>query len=376
MAALGPKLWASSLQRALPWVDRTSARLSANIPVVEAALARLDPTLSLRAIRARVVAVHEETHDVKTYVLRPNARFGTFRPGSYVTLHLSINGRPVRRTYSLSSAPSRDGLLAITVKRVPGGLVSNWLADTLVPGDVLELTGPQGQFVLPSQPVRKLLMISAGSGITPVMSMLRHLVNLDSKSEITFVHFARSPRDLIFGRELTELAERLPNLRVVTCVEEANESWTGLRGRFTSDMLDEVAPEFRTMDSFLCGPSPFMKAVMQAFERAEADLSKLRYELFSPEFDVSAVLDRAQVVRFAKSNVEALSNRPLTVLAEAEARGVQIESGCRAGRCGTCRCRKKRGRVVNMVTGATSGDGEEMIYACVSVPQGTVEVDL
>jgi ferredoxin-NADP reductase len=367
------------LGRARPWIDRASSRLSANVPVLEAVLGKLDPTLSLHRILARVVAVRDETHDVKTYVLKPNARFGTYLPGSYVTVHVTIAGRPAQRSYSLSSAPEGDGLIAITVKRVPGGLVSNHLADVLAPGHVLELGAPEGQFVLRTvqgKPADKLLMLSAGSGITPVMSMLRHLVARGSTSEVTFVHFARTPEDVIFGRELERISERAPSVKVVLCVEQPDDAWTGLSGRFSKTLIESVAPEFRSTETYLCGPSGFMKVVMQTFEGAEADLSKLRFERFSTEFDASAFLEHSQTVRFLRSGVEALSNRPLTVLQEAEAQGLRVDSGCRAGTCGTCRCKKRKGVVFNTATGQESSAGEEMIYPCVSVARGTVEVEL
>src|SRR5690348_9160270 len=178
-------------RRTAGWIDRASCRFNANVPALESALARLDSTLSLRRILARVVEVREETHDVNTYVLKPNARFGTYRPGAYVTVHVTIDGRAVQRAYSLSSPPGDDGLISITVKRVPGGVVSNHLARVLSKGDVLELSAPCGQFVLGSEPKAPLLMISAGSGITPVMSMLRHVVRHGSDTEVTFLHFAR-----------------------------------------------------------------------------------------------------------------------------------------------------------------------------------------
>jgi ferredoxin-NADP reductase len=350
--------------------------MTANVPAVEAFLGKLDPTLSLHRILARVVAVHDETHDTKTYVLEPNARFGTFRPGAYVNVHVVIGGRKVTRSYSLSSAPSGEGHIAITVKRVAGGLVSNHLADVLSSGDVLELSEPSGQFLLAPKVAEKLLLISAGSGITPVMSMLRHLVSENSRAEITFLHFARSPRDVIFGRELERIAKRLPNVRVVVCVEEGCDGWGGETGRFREELLARALPEFRDVDTYLCGPAPFMRVVMKTFESAGADLSKLRYERFGADFDASAFLEHVQVVKFVRSGVEALSNRPLTVLQEAEARGVRVEAGCRAGTCGTCRCKKKSGVVFNTATGMESGDGEEMISPCVSIARGTVEVDL
>lgn len=363
-------------RRAPAWVDRASSRVSANVPVLEAVLGRFDPTLSLCRILARVVEIREETHDVKTYVLSPNARFGTYRPGAYVTVRLTIDGRAMERAYSLSSPPGKDGLITITVKRVPGGVVSNHLADVISKGDVLELGAPAGQFILGAEPKTPLLMISAGSGITPVMSMLRHLVRSGSQTAITFLHFARTPKDVIFDRELADIAAHAPHVKVVVCVEEADEPWTGLRGRFDSSLLESVLPDFTSVDTYLCGPSGFMRAVMQALETAGADLSRLRYERFNSEFDASAFLTHSRLLRFTRSGVEALSNRPLTVLQEAEAHGVRVTTGCRAGTCGTCRCRKRKGVVLNTATGALSGDGEEMIYPCVSVAQGSIEVDL
>jgi ferredoxin-NADP reductase len=365
-------------RRAHPWLDRASARLNANVPLLEAALARVDATLSLHRVLARVVAVHDETHDVKTFVLEPNARFGTFVPGSYVSVHVTVDGRRLQRSYSLSSAPGGTGQIALTVKRVPGGLVSNHLHDRLRPGQVLELSAPSGQFLLraPEPTGGKLLMLSAGSGITPVMSMLRHLLAQGSSAEITFVHFARTPSDIIFRSELERIAKTASNLKLVFCVEQPDESWRGESGRVSGEFLEGAAPHLRDSDTYLCGPSGFMRAVIEAFERADADLSRLRFERFTNDFDASLFQGHVHTIRFARSRVEALSNRPLTILQEAEARGVRVETGCRAGTCGTCRCKKRSGVVFNTATGEESGPGEEMISPCVSIARGAVEVDL
>ncbi|HVU02932.1 MAG TPA: iron-sulfur cluster-binding domain-containing protein [Polyangiaceae bacterium] len=369
------RLLRPGLGQATSLLDRATSRVRADVPVLETLLSRLDPKLSLHRILARVVEVREETHDVKTFVLSPNARFGTFRPGAYVMVGVTVAGRVVQRAYSLSSAPGDDGRISITVKRVPGGVVSNHLADEIRAGDVLEIGAPAGQFLLGSEAPR-LLMISAGSGVTPVMSMLRDLVRRGSPSKITFLHFARTPADVIFGRELAAIAERMANVEVVLCVEEADSSWTGLRGRFSPELLAAAAPDFAGAETYLCGPPGFMRVVMQTLEQSGADLSKLRYERFSSEFDASTFLTEARVLRFTRSGVESLSNRALTVLQEAEARGVRVDTGCRAGTCGTCRCKKRKGVVLNTATGALSGEGEEMIYPCVSVAQGALEVDL
>lgn len=361
------------------WLDRGAAQIEADVPLLEAVLAKVEPTLSLRAVRARVVRVVDETADTKTFWLRPNARFGAYRPGSYVSISVAIDGEQVTRNYSISSGPRADGLIAITVKRVEGGRVSNWLADQVRSGAVLELSPASGSFLLPEELPSKLLMVSAGSGITPVMSMLRSLVARNAPCQVTFVHFARTPRDIIFREELDRIAREATNVHVELCVESCapeDAGWSGGRGRVTEQLLAAVAPDFASADTFLCGPPGFMRAVMQIYERSGADLSRLRYERFNCDFDASAFLDRVQLLRFIRSATENISTQPRTVLQQAESAGLRVPSGCRAGNCGTCRCRKTRGVVVDITTGLASGDGEEFIYPCVSVAQGTVEVDL
>jgi ferredoxin-NADP reductase len=374
------RLWASVAQRVVPRLDRASVRINADVPVLEAAFARLHPTLSLRFVRARVEAIDDETHDTKTYWLRPNARFGTFRAGAHVTLQLRIDGRTVERTYSLSSAPRADGLISITVKRVAGGHVSNWLADTLRPGHVLTLGAPCGEFVLPPVLPRKLLMISGGSGITPVMSILRKLIADAALCDVTFLHFARTPRDIIFRDELERIAQRCPNVRIAFCVEAGGgmpeDDWAGARGRFCAELLAENAPEFRTLDTYLCGPPAFMRCVVQTLEREHADLSKLRYERFTTEVDASMFSDQVTRLRFVRSGFESVSNQPRTILEHAESAGLTPAFGCRAGNCGTCRSRKLSGVVVDVTTGLASEPGEQFIYPCVSVARGSVEMDL
>jgi ferredoxin-NADP reductase len=363
-------------RRALPLLHRVTSSVTADVPLLEASLAKLDPTLSLRHIRARVVAVRPETHDVNTYVLRPNGRFGSFRAGAYVTLHLTIAGQRVDRNYSLSSAPGDDGLVSITIKRVPGGLVSNHLADTVRKGSVLELSAPTGKFLLPAQVPDKLLLISAGSGITPVMSILRALLASRAATQISFLHFARSPQDVIFHDELARIAARHDNVKLTLCVERADSTWSGAEGLFSPCLLERVEPDFRTLETYLCGPGGFMKAVMQTLEGKDADLAKLHYERFSLDFDVSAFLEQSQLVRFVKTGVESLSTGPLTILDQAEKHGVRLPSSCRMGVCGTCRTTKLKGVVVDVTTGATSSAGEELIYPCISVARGAVEMSL
>jgi ferredoxin-NADP reductase len=360
-----------------PRLDRATTGVRTNVPALETLLGWVDPVLSLHATRARVVRIVDETHDTKTYWLRPNARFGAFRPGMHVDVRVRVGSQLLERTYSLSCAPRDDGLIAITVKRVSGGHMSNWLADTLRPGDVLELSQAKGKFVLPPALPPKLLMLSAGSGITPLMSMLRQLVADGASCDVVFVHFARSPRDIIFRDELLRIADRCPNVHLTLCTEVSDSSWTGAVGRISEPLLRAATLDFAALDTFLCGPAAFMQAAIKLLESAGADLSKLRYERFNNDFDVSQLLGQSQhVLRFVRSQTERIVERPRTVLEEAEQAGVAIPSGCRAGNCGTCRSRKTRGVVVDITTGRESGPGEEFFFPCISVARGTVEIDL
>jgi ferredoxin len=160
------------------------------------------------------------------------------------------------------------------------------------------------------------------------------------------------------------------------CVEEADATWEGARGRFSEDLLSTACPSFRDIATYLCGPAGFMKQVMQTLEQSGTDLSKLRYERFGVEFDATEVLPDAQLVRFVRSGTECLASRPRSILDEAERLGIAVQSGCRAGNCGTCACRKIRGVVVDVTTGRESGPGDETIFPCISVPRGTVEIEL
>ena len=368
--------WALLRRAVVPALDRLCAALDADIPWLEELLSRVEPTLSLSQVRARVVQVRAETHDTTTYVLRPNARFGSYRAGAHLLVTAHSEHGPIQRAYSLSSAPDQSGVVSITVKRVPGGVLSNWLADHVQPGHVLTLGQPTGHFVLKSPLPSRLLLISAGSGITPMMSMLRDLARGSERPEVTFMHFARSPRDVIFAAELEKLADSMPNLRLFTCVEESDAQHRTLVGRFTRELLAQAAPHVLDSEVYLCGPAGFMEAVMGALEDQGMDLGRVHHEAFSPEFALARVARGAQLVRFTRSGLESLSNRPRTLLEQAESAGLKLEYGCRNGVCGTCRCTKRSGVVVHVTTGEVSHEGEQTIYPCVSVARGTVELDL
>ena len=230
--------------------------------------------------------VHDVTHDVKTFLFEP-AQPALFHhePGQFITLQLQIDGRFVSRCYTISSPPTRPHLLGITVKRQPGGLVSNWLHDEMVPGKRISAEGPFGVFSIARRPAAKYLFLSGGSGITPVMSMTRTLYDMGSDADVVFVHSARTPSDIIFRRELEAIAGTVPTTRVFhVCERDApREPWGGLRGFLGGEMLQLVAPDLAERVVFCCGPATYMAAVRRMLGEARFDMRNYHEESFAFE---------------------------------------------------------------------------------------------
>ena len=307
-------------------------------------------------------SVLDITHDVKTFTFAAEGdKVFHFEPGQFVTLELEIDGQPISRCYTISSPPTRPHLIAITVKRVVGGPVSNWLHDNVTPGAKITVRAPLGQFILPGRPAAKYLFLSGGSGITPVMSMTRTLFDLGSDADVLFVHAARTPADIIFRRELEAIAAVAPNIRVVHICESdyPSERWIGLRGRLTAAALQAIAPDLHERVTYTCGPPAYMAAVRRVLGEASYDMAKYHEESFSFESlpvseqiaadpqhlaDAEASQSTAAESAVATFNVEFVrSGRTITcsakenVLDAAMAAGLRLPSSCSQGMCGTCK---------------------------------------
>ncbi|MBZ0233920.1 MAG: ferredoxin reductase, partial [Deltaproteobacteria bacterium] len=222
-------------------------------------LERLHPTWSPHELRARVVEVITETPDARTFVLRPNRHWAGHRAGQYTTVEVEIDGVRHRRCYSISSAPS-DPRVAITVKRVAGGRVSPWLHEHVRPGHVLRLGPAAGDFGLaPDEPASPLLLIGGGSGLTPLMSILRDLVARDAVRDVVLVVHARRHDDVIFRRELDAIAARHDGLRLFVHLDDLDEV-----------RLARLVPDFATRTTLLCGPAGLMARVERMWAAAGA----------------------------------------------------------------------------------------------------------
>ncbi|AKF04444.1 ferredoxin reductase [Sandaracinus amylolyticus] len=321
-------------------------------------------TASLTEIRARVVSIVEETPDARTLVLRPNRRWRAHRAGQHTMVELEIDGARVRRCYSISSAPvPGERLVSITAKRVPGGRVSNWLHDRVRVGDVLVLSPPAGDFVLPEPTPERLLMLSGGSGITPIAAMLRDLAARDLVRDVVLVHHARSRRDVIFREAIEALAAAHRGLRVVWCLDDEPGAPVG----FDEARFAALVPDFASRSTWLCGPPAMMARVEQTWRRAGAE-ARLRRERFAPPPIEPADDARALSLSLSRVGRTIEVSSCESLLVQLERAGERPSSGCRMGICRSCTTRKRSGVVKSLLTGATSGAGDEEIQLCVSAP--------
>jgi ferredoxin-NADP reductase len=333
-------------------------------------------------------AVIDETHDVRTFVFRcPDFVALSFEPGQFITISPVIAGQTISRCYTLSSSPTRPFSFSITVKRVPGGTVSNWLHDNLHAGSTLLASGPAGSFTPVGHPATKLLYLSAGSGVTPLMSMTRANVDMAARLDIVFVHSARTPRDIIFHDELTRMQAALPGLRVLNVCEGrgADPDWSGPIGRLDLALLHEQVPDFSEREVFTCGPQGYMGAIKALLTQGQFDFRHYHQESFdinvlnesplieqdavvahglvgdavfdiekglvgdpglliapSPAGDVDAGLFTVTLSRSGKTFSMPSSQ---TVLSAAKKAGAIVPSSCSQGVCGTCKTAVLQGSV-------------------------------
>lgn len=303
----------------------------------------------------RCVQVRDETHDVKTFVFEaPAARSFRYLAGQFITLELSIDGQRINRCYTLSSAPTRPDRVSITVKRVPGGRVSNWLHDTLRSGDRVSVMGPSGGFSCFVQPAPRYLFLSGGSGVTPLISMSRALHDLASTDDVVFVHCARTPADVLFADELALLAKNMPHFRVALVCEQrgSDRAYAGYLGRLNGALLANIAPDFLERDIYTCGPGPFMAAVRGLLGDAGFEMARYREESFSFETLGAAsapppapARTGSYRVKLNKIGDEFSCAADQTLLQAATAAGVRMPFSCSSGLCGTCKTLKLSGEV-------------------------------
>jgi len=322
----------------------------------------VDATWTQADARAKVIAVRRQTPRSVTLTLEPNRAFTGFRAGQHINLTVEIDGRRRTRPYSPASAEGAP-YIELTIGRHDGGLVSTYLCDHARPGMVVGLDSVGGAFTLPDTRPRRILFVSGGSGITPVMSMLRTMRNEGSDREIAFIHYARSAREACYADELAAMS----GVRVLHGYTRDGQG--DLTGHFDAGHLIAAMPDPGNDTAvFVCGPPELVQAVREHYPDASS-------ESFVPPVLTAPAETSGGRIAFTDSGVELTDDgRPL--LDQAEAAGLTPESGCRMGICHSCTRRKTSGVVKNLITGAVSSADAEDVQICVSAPVGDVDLAL
>lgn len=300
----------------------------------------------------------------------------TYRPGQFLTLTLPAAGQALRRTYTMASAPTQTAHCEVTVKREPSGAGSAYLHDTVCEDDEIAVSGPTGSFTFTGEEADSLVLIGGGVGITPMMSVVRALMDRGWDGEVFLLYAVRSSEEVIFGRELALLAERNPNLHLLLVAEEAGPTWQGAIGQITADMLAGFVPDLARRRVHLCGPAPMMAAMQEALASLGVPEAQVLIESFGvPVEEIEAALAAGPQlmearVTFQRSGRTVSLAPPQTLVDAAEAGGVKLDYSCRSGTCGTCRVRVVKGTVSMARRDAllAADEAEGTVLACQARP--------
>ena len=328
-----------------------------------------NPLWSARELRGRILEVRRETEDSATLVIKPGWGFSfDYQPGQYMGIGLLMDGRWRWRSYSLTSSPaemSGPRTVTITVKAMPEGFLSTHLVAGVEPGTIVRLAAPQGNFVLPDPAPSSILFLTAGSGITPVMSMLRTLVRRNQIGDVTHLHSAPTESDVMFRAELAALADNQPGYRVR--VRETRK-----QGRLDLASLDQEVPDWRERQTWACGPEGMLAQAERAWSSAGIG-DRLHLERFA--VSKAAPAGAGGTVTFVQSGRTVAADAATSLMDAGEGAGVQMPFGCRMGICQSCVVTLVEGHARDLRTGAEHDPGTR-VQTCVSAASGDCALDI
>jgi ferredoxin-NADP reductase/mono/diheme cytochrome c family protein len=303
-------------------------------------------------------------------------------PGQFLTFSFLFNGRKEVRCYSICSSPARTGYVEITPKRLTNGFVSTFLNDHAAIGMTVEATGPFGQFFFNQHEHKKIVLIAAGSGITPMMAMLSYIDDLCLDTEVNLLYCVRTEGDIIFRQELEDLRRRLRGFRYYVLLSQPDLEWTRNRGHLDREFIQRTVPNLRNKEFFLCGPPGFMNTARGILAELGVQPERIRREVFGGMGVESKALAQtatgsAFTVEFAKSGKTCTVLEGQTLLEAAAEAGVQIPSACRQGQCGTCRTRLLKGQVRMTAENGLDPEAKSLgfVLTCVGHAEESVSLD-
>lgn len=327
-----------------------------------------NPLWSARELRGKVLEVRRETVDSATLVIKPGWGFSfDYQAGQYVGIGLLVDGRWRWRSYSLTSSPvtsKGSRTITITVKAMPEGFLSTHLVGGVEPGTIVRLAAPQGNFVMPDPAPASVLFLTAGSGITPVMSMLRTLSRRAQVGDVAHVHSSPTAADVLFAEELSQLADRHPGYRLQLRA-------TRTEGRVDLARLDDLVPDWRERQTWACGPEPMLEAAQRTWAGAGI-ADRLHLERFA--VSRARVHGSGGTIEFARAGKTVTADAATSLMDAGEAAGVQMPFGCRMGICQSCVVGLLKGHVRDLRTGVEHEPGSR-VQTCISAASGDCELD-
>lgn len=340
----------------------------------------VNPLWTRETLHARVEAVTAETADSATITLQPGLRWAGHRAGQYLRIGVAIDGVRHSRCYSISSAPERaDGRITLTVKAVADGRVSRHLVQELAAGTVLDIAAAEGDFTMPDAQAtgamnEAALFIAAGSGITPVMSLLRSAAARKAMPQATLLYYTPSPAETIFRAELLELAAAHPAL-TVRFIHTRAAAEQGLSGHFSPAHLKAACADWKSRRVWACGPAALLDAV-EAQWSVQGLSEQLTVERFRPALRAAALDTDTGTLSFTKSKAQAAREGSESILETAERAGLAPAHGCRMGICHGCTAKLICGQVRDLRDGRVYADEGDLIQICVCAPVGAAQIDL
>jgi ferredoxin-NADP reductase len=332
----------------------------------------------------QLAQITQQTADSKTlrFVVRGERKLDAL-PGQFLTFSFLFDGRKETRCYSICSSPARSGYVEITPKRVNGGCVSVFLNDRASIGMTVEATGPFGKFSLnPADDKRGIVLLAAGSGITPMMGMLRYLDDLCLDTHATLLYCVRTRGDIIFRQELDELQTRLKSFRYQVLLSQPDPEWQGARGHVNRDFICKAVSEVNGRVFFLCGPPPFMASACEILKELGVKSERIRQETFGgagrgSKTPLASSTESGFQVEFTRSGKTGMVLESQTLLEAAGEAGVDIPSACRQGQCGTCKIRLLEGDVRMSAEQGLDAESKArgFVLTCVGHASGNVRLD-
>jgi ferredoxin-NADP reductase/mono/diheme cytochrome c family protein len=330
----------------------------------------------------KLASITQQTPDAKTLrFIVPEGRTFTSRPGQFLTFSFLFDGKKVVRSYSICSSAARSGYIEITPKRIQQGSASVFLNDRAAVGMTVEAVGPFGQFYLDERKHRSVVLLAAGSGITPMMAMLRYIDDLCLDTTATLLYCVRTNTDIIFERELEQLRSRLANFQYHVALSQPHAHWAGPRGHVSREFIENTVTDLAARDFFLCGPPAFMDASRAILVGLGVKPERIMQESFGPpasaRVSTSSAPETGTVVEFVRSAKTGVVRRGKTLLETAEETGVAIPFSCRQGQCGTCKTKLLAGNVRMDAEQGLDADSraQGFVLTCVGHADGAVRLD-